>query len=72
MLGSSFDTSKRLDIAPLCQFEPAFTLLPCFDIVSEVGITAFPAPAMYIAALPFPGRIEGRRLTITAVERGII
>ena len=70
-VGSSF-RSKRLDIAPLCQDEPVLMLPPGLCTDSDVGTTAPPTPAMYIAALPFPGRAEGSRLIITEVPRGII
>lgn len=67
--GSSLP-SKRFDIAPLCQ-EDELLEGPCLWAESDMG-TAFPAPAIYIDALPLPGRADGSRLTITDEERGII
>ena len=64
--GSSLP-SNRLDIAPLCQ-EGAVLTGPCLD----AGSGPDAVPAIYMAALPFPGRTDGRRLTITDEERGMI
>lgn len=59
--------SKRLDIEPLPDhvFPPA---LVGFDS----GVDVAPGPATYIAALPFPGRAGGTRLTTTEDDRGMI
>jgi len=65
--GSSF-TLKRFDMAPLCQV--ALLVEPAGPLVLEPASGT--APAIYIAALPFPGRTEGRRLTITEEDRGMI
>lgn len=63
--GSSFP-SKRLDIAPLCHVGVLY------EADCDFGSVELLAPAMYMAALPFPGRADGSRRTITDDERGII
>jgi hypothetical protein len=59
--------SKRLDIEPFPDhvFPPA---LVGFDS----GVAVAPGPVTYIAALPFPGRAGGIRLTTTEDDRGMI
>ena len=66
--GESSFTSNRFDIAPLCQVDELVGPCLCPRSVEAV----FPAAPMYIDALPFPGRAEGRRLTITDDDRGMI
>jgi hypothetical protein len=63
--------SKRLDIAPLCQVLEAPIGPACRCEVSD-AVAAPVEPAMYMAALPLPGRADGRRLTITEDDRGTI
>lgn len=68
-LGASSFPSKRLDIEPLCQ------LLLELPGVPGLGAESAPAdavPAMYIAALPLPGRAAGKRFTMTEEDRGMI
>jgi hypothetical protein len=66
--GSSF-VLNRFDIDPLCHVAPLDTDdVEALEVLVELSGT----PAMYIAALPFPGREAGRRLTITEEERGMI
>ena len=67
-VGSSF-TLNRLDIAPLCHVGP---LAPDETELLEGFAEPSGTPAIYIAALPFPGRTDGRRLTITEEERDMI
>lgn len=61
--------SNRFDMAPLCQEEPEDP--PCLCAESETG-GAPAVPAIYMEALPLPGRADGSRLTTTDEERGII
>ena len=66
--GSSF-VLNRFDIAPLCHVAPlAIEDTEVLDVFVELSGT----PAIYIAALPFPGLADGRRLTMTEEERGMI
>ena len=59
--------SKRLDIEPLPDH-----VFPAELVGFDSGVTVTPGPATYIAALPFPGRVGGTRLTTTEVDRGMI
>ena len=66
--GSSF-VLNRFDIGPLCHVAPlAIEVTEVLDVLVELS----EMPAIYIAALPFPGRADGRRLTMTEEERGMI
>ena len=68
VVGASSLPSNRFDIAPLCQ-----VVVPPVprERVSDMG-TIGPLPFTYIDAFPFPGRVAGRRLTMTDDERGMI
>lgn len=71
-LGCSSLPSKRFDMAPLCHALLLAGPPPlCLCVGSEMGTEAV-VPAIYIAALPLPGRADGSRLTITEDERGMI
>ena len=59
--------SKRFDMEPLPDH-----VLPAALVGFESGVAVAPGPATYIAALPFPGRVGGTRLTTTEDDRGMI
>lgn len=68
-LGASSFPSKRRDIEPLCQLLLELPDVPDFEAESA---PADAVPAMYIAALPLPGRAAGKRFTMTEEDRGMI
>ena len=58
--------SKRFDMEPLPDHA-----LPAALVGFESEVAVAPGPATYIAALPFPGRVGGTRLTTTEDDRGM-
>jgi hypothetical protein len=60
--------SNRLDIEPL----PDQDVLPGWLLDFDSEVVDVPEAPIYIAALPFPGRVRGTRFTTTEEDLGMV